>query len=73
MWTTLDLDDDVLRAARQLARSNGTSLGRVVSTLARAGLQPTPIEIVNGLPTIRARPGAQVVTSEMVHRPLGDL
>lgn len=38
MRTTLDLDDDLLNAARELARVEGTSLGRVVSRLARAGL-----------------------------------
>ncbi len=72
MLTTLDLDDDVLRTARQLALSNRTSLGAAVSTLARAGLRPTTIEIIDGLPIIRARPGAQAVTSELVHRALSD-
>ena len=40
MRTTLDLDDDLLRAARSLARAQGKSLGRVVSGLARKGLEP---------------------------------
>ncbi|NHN57055.1 DUF2191 domain-containing protein [Calidifontibacter sp. DB0510] len=38
MRTTLDLDDKVLAAARSLARSQGTSLGRAVSDLALRGL-----------------------------------
>ena len=44
MRTTLDLDDQVLAAARALARARGTSLGEAVSELARRGLrghQPT--------------------------------
>ena len=38
MRTTINLDDDVLLAARGLARRNGTSIGAVVSELARKGL-----------------------------------
>ena len=39
MRTTINLDDDVLLAARGLARRNGTSIGAVVSELARKGLR----------------------------------
>jgi hypothetical protein len=38
MRTTLTLDDDVLRAARSLARARALSLGAAVSELARTGL-----------------------------------
>lgn len=38
MRTTLDIDEDVLQAARELARRERKSLGLVVSTLARHGL-----------------------------------
>ena len=38
MRTTINLDDDVLLAARDLARRNGTSIGAAVSELARKGL-----------------------------------
>ncbi len=38
MRTTINLDDDVLLAARGLARRNRTSIGAVVSELARKGL-----------------------------------
>lgn len=38
MRTTINLDDDVLLAARGLARRDGTSIGAVVSELARKGL-----------------------------------
>jgi hypothetical protein len=38
--TTLDLDDDVVAAARELAASERRSLGSVISELARRGLTP---------------------------------
>jgi hypothetical protein len=41
MRTTLDIADDVLAAARELARQQGTSAGEVISTLARRALTGT--------------------------------
>lgn len=38
MRTTLDIDDDVLRAAKELARRERKTAGRVISELARKGL-----------------------------------
>ncbi len=38
MRTTLDIDDDVLRAAKELARRERKSAGRVLSELARRGM-----------------------------------
>lgn len=40
MRTTLDLDDDVVTAARELAAGQRRSLGSVISELARRGLTP---------------------------------
>lgn len=40
MRTTLNLDDDVIRVARNLAAAEGKSLGQVISELVRKGLQP---------------------------------
>jgi hypothetical protein len=37
--TTLNLDDDVARAAKSLARASGRGLGEVVSELMRRGLR----------------------------------
>jgi hypothetical protein len=46
MRTTLDIDDDVLVAAKELARRDGTTAGEVVSRLARRALtglhEPAP-------------------------------
>jgi hypothetical protein len=52
MRTTLDLDEDVLIAAYGLARQRGTTIGKVLSTLARQTLnyrdlvepQPAPAD-----------------------------
>ena len=38
MRTTLDIDDDVLRAAKDLARRQKKTAGAVISALARMGL-----------------------------------
>jgi hypothetical protein len=37
--TTLDIEDDVLLAAKELARKRRTSAGKVISDLARQGLR----------------------------------
>ena len=41
MRTTLQIDDDVLSIAKQLASQRDMSIGQVVSELARKGLKPT--------------------------------
>ena len=38
MRTTLDIEDDVLQAAKELAQRDGGTAGQVISTLARRGL-----------------------------------
>jgi len=62
----------VLAAARELARARKESIGAVVSALARAGLAPRSIDIVDGLPIIRANADSPLITSEMVRRALDD-
>ena len=42
MRTTLQIDEDVLEAAKCLARAEGKTLGEVISRLARKGLAPDP-------------------------------
>jgi hypothetical protein len=42
MRTTLDIADDVLFAARELARKEKKTAGQVLSELARRGLQAGP-------------------------------
>lgn len=38
MRTTLDIDDDLLAAAKELARSEGATAGQIVSRLLRSSL-----------------------------------
>jgi hypothetical protein len=68
MRTTVDLDEDILRVAKDLAKENEQSLGRVISDLVRRGLTPpTPRRKVrNGVPLLMPKPGARMFTSEHV-------
>jgi hypothetical protein len=75
MRTTLEIDDDVMLAAREIARLKNQGLGRAISDLARRGLTPevTPmVEIQDGIPVWTHAPGAVAVTSEMVRNLLDD-
>jgi len=64
--TTLDIDDDVVAAAREFAAAERRSLGAVISELARRGLTPARIEAEDGLPVIRVPSGTPPITPEMV-------
>jgi hypothetical protein len=72
MRTTLELDDDVVAAARELAAGERRSLGAVVSELARRGLTPARVEVDGDLPVIRVPAGTAVITPEMVRRALDE-
>ncbi len=43
MRTTLDIDDDILQAAKELARVEKKTTGQVLSELARRGLTQAPL------------------------------
>jgi hypothetical protein len=70
MRTTLTIDDDVLRAARQLAVSTGESIGKIISRLARTALEKreTGGSYRNGVKLLPVRPGAPGATLEEVNR-----
>jgi len=70
--TTLDIDDDVIVTARELARDEGRSIGAVVSDLARRGLMPARVEREHGRPVIRSPAGAPPITPEMVRKALDE-
>lgn len=75
MRTTLDIDDDVLAAAKELARRERTTTGKLVSDVMREALQarshPAPADRprrvlhVHGFDPIPA--GGAVVTDELVN------
>ena len=75
MRTTLRLDDDVLAAARVLARQRRRSVGDVISDLARQALSmPTGVGSQNvlkqrsGLPQLPLTASGGVVDLERVNR-----
>ena len=72
MRTTLNLDDDVVAAARELASAERRSLGSVVSELVRRGLTPARVDLDAGLPVIRVPAGTPAITPEMVRRALDE-
>ena len=74
MRTTLSLDDDVLAAAKVLARQRKQPIGSVISELARQGLaqanrqNPEPAQIKrNGLMLIPRRLDGSAVDLELVN------
>lgn len=72
MRTTLDIADDVVAAAKELAAAQRRSLGSVISELARRGLTPARVEADDGLPVIRVPAGTPAITPEMVRRALDE-
>jgi hypothetical protein len=74
MRTTVNLDDDVLRAAKELAVLSGRTLGQVISDLSRAALEATggEDELRNGVPLLPSSPDSRLVTSEDVARMLDE-
>jgi plasmid stability protein len=67
MRTTLNLEDDVLRALRSLARERGESLGAVASALIRRALRPPErVTYTSDFPVFTVREGAPPLTPEMV-------
>ena len=78
MRTTLDIDDDILQAAKELARAEKKTAGQVLSELARKGLTQAPASgfgeetaagyvMKDGWYQLPNREGV-VVTKEMVDR-----
>jgi hypothetical protein len=70
MRTTLDIDDDVLAVAKDIAAASRSSAGKVLSQLARLGLARPAAdgvgEVRNGVPLLPPRDGAAPVTSQIV-------
>jgi len=70
MRTTLDIDDDVLQAAKELASSRRMTAGQVLSELARKGLEGPSrgARARNGVPVLPRRPpGARRPTMTRVN------
>ena len=75
MRTTLEIDDDVLLAAKELASREGKTAGQVLSELARRGIQAprarrSASKPRNGFEVLPA--DGRVVTTELVERILDE-
>ena len=69
MRTTLQIDDDVLQAAKEQAVIRRSTAGAVLSELARKALEPSRGgRVRNGVPVLPRRPGAQPMTMDQVNR-----
>ena len=67
--TTLDIEDDVMLAVKQLSRQRHETAGRLVSELVRKALLPkTRGRERNGVPLFPIKPGSAVVTLDLVNR-----
>jgi len=68
MRITLEVNNDLMQAAKDLARLSGKSIGQTLSELVRRGLaRHTPVlEMHDGIPVWVQRPVELPVTSELV-------
>ena len=71
--TTLNIEDDVLRAVRSIAAERGRSMGDVVSGLLRRALRPERAPAYRGdFPVFEVREDSPPITPEMVRRALDE-
>ena len=67
--TTLDIDDDLLLAAKEMAAARGITAGQMISELVRKGMAPAPAgRSRNGVPLLSSgHPGAPRPTMRLVN------
>ena len=69
MRTTLDIEEDVLFAAKEIARQRSVTVGQVMSDLARQSLtRKSPVSEKNGLPLFPIQSNTGAITLELVNR-----
>ena len=70
MRTTLDIDEDVLQAVKELATARNSTAGKILSELARKALKP-PLRAADqhrhGVPLLLPRQGERPVTLAAVN------
>jgi hypothetical protein len=67
--TTLDIDDDILQAAKELGAMRKKTAGQILSELARKALSPPrKYDVRNGVPIIHRAPGTPLITTADVRR-----
>ena len=70
MRTTVEIDDDMLQTAKELAEGHGRTAGQMVSELIRKALQTKGASkraVKNGVPLIRRKPGSPLMTMALVN------
>ncbi|HVA63774.1 MAG TPA: hypothetical protein VNF74_08620 [Terriglobales bacterium] len=71
MRTTITLDPDIYEAAMHVARGSGQRLGKVISEMARRGLQRAPAparRAKSPFPVVQVPPGTPVIPASRVQR-----
>ena len=65
----MEIDDDLVQVARQLAQQRKTTMGQVISELVRKAIQPTSApRMRNGVLLFDVRPGARKPGLALVNR-----
>jgi len=69
MRTTLDIDNDILAVAKDLAQQCGKTTGQILSELARRALEPKAApKVRNGVPLLAPRHGAKAAHLTLVNQ-----
>lgn len=69
MRTTLDLDEDVLQIAKDIAQRRRSTIGQVISELARKALEPADSpKMRNGVPLFTPKAGTRKPHLALVNR-----
>jgi hypothetical protein len=72
MRTTLEIDDDVLLAAKEMAQRQRDTAGKIISKLARAGLAKSAkahhTRTRSGFPQFPTQESDAIVTMDFVNR-----
>jgi hypothetical protein len=69
MRTTIDLDDDLVVVAKELAGRRGMTMGQIVSDMFRKSLEPSASSRVrNGVPLFVPKKGAAKPSMALVNR-----
>jgi hypothetical protein len=74
MRTTVDLDDDVAQAVKEIAELRRTTAGKVLSDMVRKALEPEQKSGVrNGVPLLPYVPGRPILTMAKVNELRDDI
>lgn len=69
MRTTVSIDDDIIETARYLAKQNQCTIGRIISDLARKGLQEAQAyKLKDSFPVFTVSENSTVITPEDVRK-----